>query len=516
MNILIVDDEPPVREQLRWMLADSPYTVYEAASGEEALRLLQDHPIDFLIADIRMPGMDGITLIRHCLVEHPHTWSIVLSNYAEFSLAQQAIRYGAKSYLLKATLTADELKDELDKLIRQKREHQAPAMLDQNERLTVLNALFDDRLNGRITTAELLRRVRKHRLDVFLGPYERSEFVLFHADRFSRWIAEKYKGQRDLAVFSILNVGNEFIRRFGGQNHMFHLGDQRFLLVLFRKPQPEPDLPAALAELKTALRDSLGLDASMLHGYAFGDLDGLFEQVRLSLPDFREFFYRPVGVLLGRNQLPVRDEADVGDDYQYFAALFEKKEEFFRAEQLSVWIESFFNWLSQVRRRPDRVAEDLTALVGFIERTGYAVGKEVTDRLRGSDFDRLADYRELFQQWLGENRLFAGCSREIMLALHYIHEHYRKKLTLDDMCAAVNLSRSHFSKIFKRETGKTPMEYVEELRMNLSRMLLRTTSFSVGEISEMVGIGDIFYFSKLYKKHFNVSPSKDRLRDRMA
>jgi len=514
MNILIVDDEPPVREQLRWMLADSPYTVYEAASGEEALRVLRDHPIDFLIADIRMPGMDGITLIRHCLVEHPRTWSIVLSNYAEFSLAQQAIRYGAKNYLLKATLTAEELKDELEKLIRQKREQQTPAVLDQNERLTGLNALFDDRLNGRITTSELLRRVHKHRLDVFLGPYDGSEFVLFHADRFSRWIADKFRGQRELAVFSILNVGNEFIRRFGEQNHMFHLADQRFLLVFFRKP--ETGLAAALAELKRSLKDCLGLDASMLHGYAFDDLDGLFGQVRMSLPDFREFFYRPVGVLLGRDQLPARDAADVGDDYQYFAALFETREDFFRAEQLSVWIESFFNWLGQVRRNPDRVAEDLTALVGFIERAGYAVGRDVTDRLRDAGFDRLADYRELFQRWLSENRLIAGFSREIMPALQYIHEHYRKKLTLDDMCAAVNLSRSHFSKIFKRETGKTPMEYVEELRMNLSRMLLRTTSFSVGEISEMVGIGDIFYFSKLYKKHFNVSPSRDQVRDRMA
>jgi transcriptional regulator GlxA family with amidase domain len=117
----------------------------------------------------------------------------------------------------------------------------------------------------------------------------------------------------------------------------------------------------------------------------------------------------------------------------------------------------------------------------------------------------------LFRQRLSENRLYGAYSREILRALQYVRDHYREKITLDDVCTAVNLSRSHFSKIFKRETGKTLTEYVEELRMNQSRMLLRTTSFSVGEIAEMVGIDDIFYFSKLYKKHFRVSPSKDRL-----
>ncbi len=56
----------------------------------------------------------------------------------------------------------------------------------------------------------------------------------------------------------------------------------------------------------------------------------------------------------------------------------------------------------------------------------------------------------------------------------------------------------------------TLMEYVEMVRMNQARMLLKTTKFSIGEISEMVGISDIFYFSKIYKKRYKVSPSKDR------
>mgnify|MGYP001268915645 CR=1 FL=1 len=508
MNILIVDDEPPVREHLRWMLADTPYAVYEASSGEEALDLLRRRPVDFMIADIRMPGMDGISLIRQCLVDHPHLWSIVLSNYAEFELAQQAMRYGAKSYLLKATLTADELKSELAKLIRQKQEHSLPTPLDQNERLTVLNALLNDRLNERITTAELLRRVNKHRLDVFREPFGVAEFVLFHADRFAGWIADKYKGKQDLAVFSILNVGNEFIRTYGEQNHMFHLADQRFLMIFFQNA--EANLSAALAELQQLLKTCLGLSCSMLHGYRFDHLDGLFAQIRENFRDFAEFFYRPPGVILHRSEIPA-GAPDETDHYQYFSALFKKRDDFFRAEQLPLWIESFFNWLYQVRRRPDRVREDLMALVGFIEQTGFAVGKDVIYRLRGAGFDRLADYRDLFRQWLSENRLYGAYSREILRALQYVRDHYREKITLDDVCTAVNLSRSHFSKIFKRETGKTLTEYVEELRMNQSRMLLRTTSFSVGEIAEMVGIDDIFYFSKLYKKHFRVSPSKDRL-----
>jgi len=120
------------------------------------------------------------------------------------------------------------------------------------------------------------------------------------------------------------------------------------------------------------------------------------------------------------------------------------------------------------------------------------------------------EYRELIQKWLHDSRFFSNYSKELARVIQYIHAHYTDRITLDDACAVANLSRSHFSKIFKEEVGMTLMEYVEMIRMNQARMLLKTTDFTIGQISEMIGISDIFYFSKLYKRRFRISPSKDR------
>jgi two-component system response regulator YesN len=100
--------------------------------------------------------------------------------------------------------------------------------------------------------------------------------------------------------------------------------------------------------------------------------------------------------------------------------------------------------------------------------------------------------------------------KEIVKVLSFIHEHYKDRITLDDICVHVNLSRSHLSKLFKDHQGVTVIEYVEGFRMKQARVLLRTTSLSVSEIAEQVGVNDIFYFSKSYKRYYHVNPSKDR------
>ena len=70
LNILIADDEPLARDRLRTLLSDlavqlPSVAVGEAANGLQALDFLRDHPVDVVLADIRMPGMDGIELATH-------------------------------------------------------------------------------------------------------------------------------------------------------------------------------------------------------------------------------------------------------------------------------------------------------------------------------------------------------------------------------------------------------------------------------------------------------------------
>lgn len=104
LNILIVDDEPLARDRLRTLLSDlavqlPSVVVGEAANGLQALDFLRDHPVDVVLADIRMPGMDGIELATHLgRLEKPPA---VIFCTAYDNYAVQAFDLNAVDYLLK-------------------------------------------------------------------------------------------------------------------------------------------------------------------------------------------------------------------------------------------------------------------------------------------------------------------------------------------------------------------------------------------------------------------------------
>ena len=111
-KVLIVDDEQLILSGMIARFQHLNFTfesIREAASGVEALALLEKEPADIIITDIKMPDMDGLTLIREAKEKYPGTQFVVLSGYAEFEYAETAIELGVKSYLLKP-ISNDELK----------------------------------------------------------------------------------------------------------------------------------------------------------------------------------------------------------------------------------------------------------------------------------------------------------------------------------------------------------------------------------------------------------------------
>ena len=103
LRLLIVDDHPLVRAGLRARLLAEPWIaeVVEAADGAEALQILQTQPPDLMLADLSMPGMNGIELLRHMRERQLHTPVIALSmfNHREYVIA--VVRAGARGYVLK-------------------------------------------------------------------------------------------------------------------------------------------------------------------------------------------------------------------------------------------------------------------------------------------------------------------------------------------------------------------------------------------------------------------------------
>jgi two-component system, NarL family, invasion response regulator UvrY len=103
-NVLIVDDHPIVRRGLKQVLQDEPdFTVAEAGNAREALGELGQQSFDLVIADIDLPGMNGIELLKEIRREHKNIPVLMLSVYPEDQVAVRVLRAGASGFLSKET-----------------------------------------------------------------------------------------------------------------------------------------------------------------------------------------------------------------------------------------------------------------------------------------------------------------------------------------------------------------------------------------------------------------------------
>lgn len=105
---------------------------------------------------------------------------------------------------------------------------------------------------------------------------------------------------------------------------------------------------------------------------------------------------------------------------------------------------------------------------------------------------------------------FESNERANMVAtiLDYIKGHYSEEISLDKLSKNNYLSPVYLSKIFKEETGDSPINFLINIRLNKAKELLEEGTLPIKAVAKLVGYNDAYYFSKLFKKHFGVSPSK--------
>lgn len=96
----------------------------------------------------------------------------------------------------------------------------------------------------------------------------------------------------------------------------------------------------------------------------------------------------------------------------------------------------------------------------------------------------------------------------IETALDCIHTEYMYDITVEEIAKRVNLERTYFSVLFKKKTGASPKQYLLNYRMSIAASLLRNKNIPVSVVAYSVGYSDIFTFSKMFKKHFGISPAK--------
>lgn len=144
LKLLIADDEDIIRQSVAKYIklhTDRFEKIYEAENGQVALDLILQHQPDLMLLDVQMPLKNGIDVMQEAARAGLHPITVILSGFDEFKYAQQALKFGAKDYMLKPTRAADILKrlnDLADNYIGIEEKHSGKADAEQMNRTVKL------------------------------------------------------------------------------------------------------------------------------------------------------------------------------------------------------------------------------------------------------------------------------------------------------------------------------------------------------------------------------------------
>lgn len=108
------------------------------------------------------------------------------------------------------------------------------------------------------------------------------------------------------------------------------------------------------------------------------------------------------------------------------------------------------------------------------------------------------------------DRADTGASHKTFVdrAAGYIHKNYTRPITIEGLADSLNVSHSYFSTIFRQQMGVSPHQFLMDVRLENAAALMSEHGFSVSEAALSVGYGNVYNFSKMFKKKYGVSPSR--------
>ena len=531
-NILIVDDEQLIRQGLRARieyLGIDVDEIFEAENGLMALRLQEEHPIDVVITDIRMPDMDGLELIQEMQKKNNQIKFVVLSGYAEFSYAETAIRLGVKAYLLKP-VSNDDLKAAFDKAYKEmeqtasvRQEVQMKKRMDREKQVyqqeKALNALFSSQEAGAVTREQLCK-LCGYDEKMWAGGAESVLYLaILHINK------ESFEHQRfrpvdhELVRFMIRNIFEE-IQAPCEKLLVNSLSDTRQMYGIFigdDKKKLRMEVERIYLRMRSVLEKKMGIYLtigvsrcrSQLEGKETSEARQALKQ-RIIYGKANIYFYEDIRIL-GEQEFPV-SQLHLLEQYIEHNEIFKVKnlvQEIFSEELVKKYGSAYLRimWI--------RI---LNLLLHHYERRGRNAA-EIEKMLQNYNLlDRIQSLQEIRQKIIEmvmecvstESVADANARSKIQMAIGYIQEHFAENLTVNVLAEHYGMSPNYFSSMFKKEMSRSAVNYVTELRINQARELLYHSELSVVDISKKVGYEDSQYFFRVFKKYLGMTPLQYR------
>jgi two-component system, response regulator YesN len=473
-KVVIVDDEKWITEGLKAGVDWQEHgfeVVGDAENGIKALEILESFKPDLVFTDIRMPGLSGLELIKKAKEKLPDSLFVILSGYAEFAYAQKAISYGIFDYCLKP-FEIEDINELLDKA--------ALKLSSKNKGQSFKSfALYEA-----ICSKDIIN-IKKILLSHNMLP------------------------DGDMKITTLVSLGKDELEFDKNIRYMsFRINSNKNGYLVYG---PDSNIkPETLLSNKNSRIESVGLGFPITE---LCEIETSLEAAALAV--YSPFFTGEFGIY---NNTPV-NEASVN------ILLAEISDSLKRKDRLQ-----FINSIEKARSIfHDGCFNIKIAYIFFNLITTLSCSDAFTKYLNIFD-----DYESLYKQfnnidvmldYLKENTLsyFSNSLNNITLnventkikeVLKYVNENLTSDISVTDLAAKFYINPNYMCSLFKKEVGETLIEYISRGRIEYACKLLLETDLPINTISEKCGYNDYFYFTKVFKRLNQTTPSGYREKSR--
>jgi two-component system response regulator YesN len=525
-KIMIVDDESIERDALKYIIKQSELEINEieeACSGREAIEKAMLFKPDIMLIDIKMPGINGIEAVKRIKQIFPDLQVLFLTAFNYFNYAQEAIKVGAKEFVVKPA-TNDQIIQALEGIInnlkkdqeRKFREREAKTRLEQvtnyfeSELVALLSIAGNDISQAEEYLNILGLRMEKAVAIVAEINYSAGEIPVVSALQKGMikkrcMVKLKAEFEKENIKTLVCTVG-EYIYMIVFLNNREDLHDQDNIARLVGRINEQLHM-----QLNVPLKAGVGNYCN-----ALDDICASFTRAKIALHKIKT----PYGV----NCYSHLTRQDTKQQYPVM-----KEQELYRKiisgdeREVSIIINELIEWIQNNHSSTEEMCRKVFEMMVFLKRSlsmetklsFSTVDDFMENILEMKSAEMLRGYSyEIIKQMMNELRSSMS-SRTVLLvnkACEYVRENFTRDLTLEDAAAVAGISQYYLSKVFKQVKQMNFVDYLSMVRIKKAKELLKNPSLSINEVSSMVGYSDANYFSRVFKKIEKISPSDYRTR----
>ena len=517
-KILIADDEPSILEGLSRIINWDEYGIeiaYLAHNGAEALTMLKNQDVDILLTDIRMPKLDGLSLIRQLKLESRRLHYIILSGFDDFQYIKEALKLGIENYLLKP-VSKDELSETLLATTQKLDiEQNLNANIFQNIDIFRENILIRWVANS-IGERELTEKATLAGIRLDSPTYTAA--VLRILDR-------PPTGSSHSVSPAIADAGHICLNMIR-TSFAYTMNDMnKGVVMLFPgqgRQQDRMEIKSMLEQCIEQINQNLGVnvfvsigsaEAGFNHAHTSYEIANELQCYSLIMPPNSIVDHQDVAAAV------LYRERNFDIDYPAFDKLLNARME---VECLK-FFDDLFDRLGSMKGLSPKFVQNMALemlyhIYSTVKNSAFCSQKGLVFEVDSSEVYEISQLNVLIN-WLKNVLAKAiktlresedNCSPHVKIVLSYIRQNYNKDVSIKQLSARFNINTAYLGQLFKNEVGELFTNYINNIRIEKAKELLLGTNLKVAEISERVGYPNTNYFYRIFKQITGISPTDFR------